>query len=81
MNASVRHTDLSELPPDLADALRYGAVVVVIGHNPDDPDTMRVETFRLVPPLSVPRKVIAAIDVARALQWTADEVVTEGQAL
>ncbi|WP_433660764.1 hypothetical protein ACQPW1_00295 [Nocardia sp. CA-128927] len=81
MNARAQHTDLSELPPDLADALRYGAVAVVAGHNPDDPDTMRVEAFRLVPPIALPRKTIAATDAAHALRWMADSLESDGRPL
>ncbi|WP_280441051.1 hypothetical protein [Nocardia brasiliensis] len=81
MNTSAQHTDLSDLPPDLADALRYGAVAVIIGHNPDQPDTMRVEAFRLVPPISLPRRIIAAADTAHALRWMADSLESDGRPL
>ncbi|WP_433579242.1 hypothetical protein [Nocardia brasiliensis] len=73
--------DVSELPADFVDALRYGAVAVVVGHNPDEPDTMRVEAFRLVPPISLPRKMITAADTAHALRWIADGLESDGHPL
>ncbi|BAH52258.1 hypothetical protein [Rhodococcus opacus] len=34
-----------DMPPALADALRYAAVVVVAGDDPDRPDKVRLKIF------------------------------------
>ncbi|MEV6449605.1 hypothetical protein [Amycolatopsis sp. NPDC051716] len=60
--------------PEFREALRYGAMALVVGRDPDNPEQFGATVFYLEPPAERPRLKIAAVDLARVLRQAADEL-------
>jgi hypothetical protein len=67
--------------PEFLDAMRYAAFAVLVGPDPDDPDHLSGQVFRLTPTQDRPRRAVAASDGAAMLRQVADELAVDGEPL
>lgn len=68
------------ISPQLREALRYGAVVVTVGPDPDSPEEFLTDFFHIQPD-EMPRRGIPAADIADGLRRMADVIEAKGEPL